>query len=363
VNGAWAAPGRVNLIGEHTDYNAGFALPLAVPQRVVCTAAARPDGLLTATSAQLPDQQLAVPVTTLAPGSVTGWAAYAAGVVWALRSAGHPVGGLDLALDGDLPMGAGLASSHALECAVALACAEVFGLGLERVELARLVQRAENEFVGAPTGVIDQLASLLGRPGHALLVDARSLSLQPVPLDLAGFRLALLVIDTRTPHALTDGRYAVRRRSCEQAAARLGVPALRDATLVDLERLADPTLHRRARHVVAENARVLAVAELLRSGADPRRIGPFLVASHQSLREDYEVSCPELDTAVQAALTAGAHGARMTGAGFGGSAIALVDAGAVQRVADAVRSAFAYHGFTPPVLFEVTPAAGAGRLR
>jgi len=246
---------------------------------------------------------------------------------------------------------------------VALACAEIFGLGLDRVELARLVREAENEFVGAPTGIMDQLASLLGRPGHALLVDARSQSVQPVPLDLAGHRLALLVIDTRVPHALVGGQYGARRRSCEEAAAQLGVRALRDAVLADLERLTDPTLHRRARHVITENARVLAVAELLRAGADPRRIGPFLVASHRSLREDYEASCPELDTAVQAMLEAGAHGARLTGGGFGGAAVALVDAGAVPLVAGAVRSAFAGRGFARPASFEVTPAAGAARLR
>ena len=369
MNGVWAAPGRVNLIGEHTDYNDGFALPLAVPLRVRCTASPRPDGLLSAVSAQAPGMPVSVPVATLAPGSVTGWAAYPAGVLWALGAAGHPVGGLDLAVDGDVPLGAGLSSSHALECAVAVACTDIFALGLDRIELARIVRRAENDFVGAPTGIMDQLASLCGLAGHVLLLDTRALSVDPVPLDLAGHRLALLVIDTRAPHALVDGEYAARRRTCEQAAAQLGVAALRDvsaaglpAALAALAGPGEEVMRRRVRHVVTENARVLTVVDLLRGGADPRRIGPALVASHESLRDDYEVSSAELDTAVQAALDAGAHGARMTGGGFGGSAIALVDAGAAEPVADAVRAAFAARGFTAPAAFVVTPADGAGRI-
>ena len=366
MRGVWAAPGRVNLIGEHTDYNDGFALPLAVPLRVTCAASPRSDGLLTASSAQEPGQQASVPVAALEPGAVRGWAAYPAGVLWALRTAGHPVGGLDLAVDGDVPLGAGLSSSHALECAVAVACAEIFGLGLDRIELALVVRRAENEFVGAPTGIMDQLASLCGRAGHALLLDTRALTVQPVPLDLAGHGLALLVIDTRAPHALVDGEYAARRRTCEAAAAALGVAALRDVTELGLDAalaaLPDDVARRRVRHVVTENARVLAVVELLRGGADPRRIGPALVASHESLRGDYEVSSAELDTAVRAALDAGAHGARMTGGGFGGSAIALVDADAVGPVSAAVRAAFAARGFAAPAPFVVTPADGAHRL-
>jgi galactokinase len=364
--GVWAAPGRVNLIGEHTDYNDGFALPLAVALRVRCAAATRADGLLSAVSAQVPGEPVSVPVAGLEPGAVTGWGAYVAGVVWALAAAGHPVGGLDLAVDGEVPLGAGLSSSHALECAVAVAAADLYGLELERTELARIVQRAENDFVGAPTGIMDQLASLCGRAGHALLLDTRTLSVEPVPLDLAGHGLALLVIDTRAPHALVGGEYAARRRSCEQAAALLGVPALRDVSEAGLPaalaRLDDAVMRRRVRHVVTEDARVLAVVDQLRGGADPRGIGPALTASHESLRDDYEVSCPELDTAVDAALAAGAHGARMTGGGFGGSAIALVDAAATGRVGEAVRDAFADRGFTAPAAFAVTPADGAGRL-
>jgi galactokinase len=363
TGGVWLAPGRVNLIGEHTDYNDGFALPLAVPQRVLCTAAPRPDGLLAVVSAQAPDERVTVPVADLRPGAVTGWAAYPAGVLWALREGGHPVGGLDLALDGDVPLGAGLSSSHALECAVALACTDLFGLGLDRLALARVVQRAENDFVGAPTGLMDQLASLFGRAGHALLLDTRALTVEPVPLDLAGHGLALLVIDTRAPHALADGGYADRRRACEKAAAALGLPSLREATLADLAALPEEVARRRVRHVVTENARVLAVADLLRAGADPREAGPALTASHVSLRDDYEVSCPELDAAVEAALAAGAHGARMTGGGFGGSAIALGDAAAVEPTAAAVRAAFAGRGFAEPAPFVVTPAAGAHRVR
>ncbi len=363
MTGVWAAPGRVNLIGEHTDYNDGFSLPLAVPQRVRCTASTRGDGLLTAVSAQLPDQPVSAPVAGLEPGGVAGWGGYVAGVLWALGEAGHEVGGVDLALDSDVPVGGGLSSSHALECAVAVACNDLFGLGLDRLAMARLVQRAENGFVGAPTGIMDQIASLFGREGHALLLDARSLEVEQVAMDLPGHGLALLVIDTRAAHSHASGGYAARRRSCEQAAALLGVPALRDATPADLDRLADPELHRRARHVITENARVLDVVGALRDGADPRDIGPALTASHISLRDDYEVSCPELDVAVEASLAAGAHGARMTGGGFGGSAIALVDAGAVSAVVAAVRAAFAGRGFAEPAPFVVTPAAGAGRVR
>jgi galactokinase len=366
ARGVWAAPGRVNLIGEHTDYNDGFALPLAVPLLLRCAAAPRTDGLLTAVSAQAPGQSVSVPVAALEPGGLRGWAAYPAGVLWALRAAGHRTAGIDLAVDGEVPAGAGLASSHALQCAVALACVDIFGLGLDRVELARIVQRAENEFAGAPTGIMDQLAALCGRAGHALLLDARTLQIEPVPLDLAGHGLALLVIDTRAPHTLVGGQYAARRRTCEQAAALLGVAALRDVAEADLPAalaaLDDAVMRRRVRHVVTENGRVLAVADLLRGGADPRAAGPALVASHVSLRDDYEVSCPELDSAVEAALDAGAHGARMTGAGFGGSAIALVDAPAVPAVTGAVRAAFAARGFTAPATFAVTAAGGAARL-
>jgi len=360
--GVWAAPGRVNLIGEHTDYNDGFVLPLALAQRVRCAAAPRADGRVEAHSAQAPDNPLSVSASTLAPGSVDGWGAYVAGIVWALRAAGHDVGGVDLLLDGDVPLGAGLSSSAALSCAVGLACASLYGVSLSMTELALAARRAENDFVGAPVGIMDPMAVLHGRAGHAVFLDTRSLTVELVPLRLDAHGLALLVIDTRAPHRLVDGEYAARRRSCEEAAAALGVPALRDAVAGDLAALSDAVLRRRATHVVSENSRVLDAVAALRAGADPRTIGPLLTASHRSLRDDFEVSVAQLDLAVDTALAAGAHGARLTGGGFGGCAIALADAAAVAAVAAAVRSAFVAAGLTEPASFTAIPSPGATRL-
>jgi galactokinase len=360
----WAAPGRVNLIGEHTDYNDGFVLPFALPHRVVAAAAGNGTQRLRVVSVQR-DRRVEVDVAGLAPGAVEGWAAYVVGVVWALRDAGHQVGGLDLVVDGDVPSGAGLSSSAALECAVALAVDEVFGLGIERSVLARLAQRAENDFVGVPCGIMDQSASLLCTDEHVLFLDTRSGETEQVPLDLDPAGLALLVVDTRAPHRLADGEYAARRRDCERGAAALGVPYLRDVAADDLPaalaRIDDDTTRRRVRHVVTENARVLEVVERLRAGR-VGDIGPLLSASHESLRDDFEVTVPELDTAVAAALGAGARGARMTGGGFGGCVIALVDADRCDRVADAVRAAFAERGFTAPDWFVTRASPGAHRL-
>jgi galactokinase len=360
------APGRVNLIGEHTDYNDGFALPIALPFGVTVDAALRSDLVLAARSRQWPSEPVTITLDDVRPGAVSGWAAYPAGVVWALREAGHAVCGLDLYFDGDLPQGAGLSSSAAVECATALACAELLSLDVSRPELARLAQRAENEFVGAPVGIMDQSASLLCTPAHALFLDSQSLDVEPVPFDVVGAGLSLLVIDTRARHRLVDSEYADRRRSCAQIAALLGVPTLRAIDASELEaasrRLPEPRLQRRLRHVVTENARVLEVVDRLRS-ADPRAIGPLLTASHESLRDDYDVSCAELDTAVEAALAAGAMGARMTGAGFGGCAIALVEAEGAGAVAAAVVEAFVQRQLAPPRTFPVTAAGGAHRVR
>jgi len=362
-DGVWAAPGRVNLIGEHTDYNDGFVLPLAI-DRLVLAAAGRRDGgrlrLWSLQSGPPADLELA----WIGPGRVGGWAAYPAGVAWALARAGVEVGGADLVVDGDVPAGAGLSSSAALECATATALADLAGAGLDPTALAGVARRAENEVVGVPSGVMDQMVSMLGRAGHALFLDTRSLAAEQVPLPLAAAGLCLLVLDTRAGHRLVDGAYADRRAACEAAAAALGVPALRDATLAQVEAAA-ATLGAegaaRARHVVTENARVLEAVALLRSG-DLDRLGPLLAASHASLRDDYEVSSPELDTAVEAAMDAGAAGARMTGAGFGGSAIALVRAELAGRVGDRVREAFAAAGFAPPEVAPVAAADGARRL-
>ncbi len=363
-DGSWIAPGRVNLIGEHTDYNDGFVLPLALPQGVVATAARRSDGLLRMASRQA-EGRVEARVADLEPGKVDGWAAYVAGVLWSLREAGHTVGGLDILIDGDVPLGAGLSSSAALECATALAAVDLFDLDVERTVLARLAQRAENDFVGMPCGIMDQSAALLCTQDHALFLDTRTLATEQVPLDLAADGLALLVVDTKAPHKLVDGEYAERRRTCERAAAALGVTALRDLDVADLDealaRLDDEVARRRVRHVVTEDARVLATMTQLRAGA-PRAVGPLLTASHESLRTDYDVTVPELDTAVTAALEAGALGARMTGGGFGGCVLALVEGEAAEVVAGRVAQAFATAGFAAPAWFVAEPASGARRL-
>jgi galactokinase len=361
--GVWRAPGRVNFIGEHTDYNGGFALPFAIGAGVCVAAATRNDGVVALSSRQQSEAVVTASLGALAPGRPGGWAAYPAGVAWALRSAGYRVGGASLAIDADLAAGAGLSSSAALECAAGLALAELYQLAVPRPELAALGRRAENDFVGVPTGVMDQLAVLLCEAGHALLLDCRAVAGTSVPLDALAAGLVLLVIDTRARHELADGGYAARRRACEDAARALGVPSLREVTEVGvLDKLEDPVLRRRARHVVTEDQRVLEVAGLLRAG-QLGRVGPLLTASHASLRDDFEVSWPEADAAVEAATEAGALGARMTGGGFGGSVIALAPAGAVAGVSDAVAARFALPGWQAPAITQTQPSRGAVRLR
>jgi galactokinase len=388
-DGVWLAPGRVNLIGEHTDYNDGYVLPLAIGLHTL-VAAGRTAGASSARSALLPGEAVTFEVAQLQPGSVHGWAGYVAGVLWAMREAGDPVEDLDIVVDGDLPLGAGLSSSAALECAVALAAAELAvspGDGLaaqpgttpdaapvvtpaaqppDRWHLAALAQRAEREFVGAPTGVMDQTVVLHARPGHLVFLDTRTMRAEHIPFDLPSHDLELLVLDSRVKHALVDGQYADRRARCERAAQALGVPALRDidADRLDdaLRELPDDGLRAVTRHVVTENERTLAVAQQLRGGADPRQVGALLTASHTSLREDYQVSVPELDVAVDEALGAGAHGARMTGGGFGGCIIALVDREASHAVAHAVADGYARRGWILPRWWRVTPSDGARRV-
>ncbi|HTZ42936.1 MAG TPA: galactokinase [Jatrophihabitans sp.] len=363
----WRSPGRVNLIGEHTDYNDGFCLPLAIEAGCTATVAALDEPVVEVTSAQV-GGVVELPLAELAPGALTGddaWAGYAAGVVWALRERGHRPGGLSIALDSDVPTGAGLSSSAALECSVAGAVDELFGLGLDRAELVSVARQAENDFVGAPTGGLDQLASVHGEAGRVLLCDMRSLQVEPVPFDPAAAGLTLLVVDTRAPHQLTDGLYGERRADCEAAARQLGVRALRDVPAeglaATLARLDDDRLRRRARHVVTENDRTLACAELLRHG-DLREIGPLLTASHASMRDDFENSVPEVDLAVEVLLAFDAFGARMTGGGFGGCVIGLFEPRQARAAAVAVDGAFAGRGYRPPAAFEVRPSAGLHRL-
>ncbi|MEU4094555.1 galactokinase [Streptomyces sp. NPDC026673] len=365
--GVWAAPGRVNLIGEHTDYNDGFVMPFALPHTTVAAVARRADGRLRlhTASPDVPAGVVELHVDELEPGGGAGWADYPAGVIWALRDAGHEITGADIHFESTVPTGAGLSSSAALEVVTAVALNELYGLGLERWRIARLCQRAENVYVGAPTGIMDQTASACCTEGHALWLDTRDLSQRQIPFDLASQGLRLLVVDTRVTHAHSEGEYGKRRAGCEEAAALLGVDALRDVPYEGLDealaRLEDPELRPLVRHVVTEDRRVERVVELLGAG-DARAIGPVLTEGHASLRDDFRVSCPELDLVVSAGVEAGALGARMTGGGFGGSAIVLVEEAAADKTADAIISAFATAGHREPRVFTAVPSAGAGRL-
>ncbi|MFF2387071.1 galactokinase [Streptomyces sp. NPDC058108] len=364
--GVWAAPGRVNLIGEYTDFNEGFVMPLALPHTAVAAVSRRDDGVLRLHSADIEGPVVELRVDELAPLTNTSWAAYPAGVVWALREAGHAVTGADVHLASTVPTGAGLSSSAALEVVVALALDDLYGLGLTRPELARLAQRAENDFVGVPCGIMDQTASACSTEGHALHLDCRDLSIRQIPFDLASQGLELLVVDTRVKHALGDGAYAERREGCEEGARQLGVSHLRDVRHEELDaalaRLSDERVRRYVRHVVSDDHRVDRVVALLDAG-DVRAIGPVLTEGHASLRDDLRISCAELDLAVATANAAGALGARMTGGGFGGSAIVLVESADVDSVGKAVAEAFAEAGYTAPRVFPAVPSAGARRLR
>jgi len=367
-DGVWLAPGRANLMGEHTDYNDGFVLPFALSQGITAAAARRADRALVLCSRQEPDGQVEIAPGGLVPGRVSGWAAYPAGIAWALGSAGYRVPGACIVIDSDVPAGAGLSSSAALECATALALTELAGVTVPRRELAAIARRAENEFVGVPSGIMDQSASLLGQAGHALLLDCRSLDSSQVPFDPAAAGVRLLLINTRAKHELSDGEYARRRAECEEAARLLGIPSLRYLTNVgNTDRLTDPVLRRRARHIVTDNQRVLEVAALLRASAGIAAnayhdVGRLLTRAHVSLRDDFEVSWPEADAAVEAALDAGALGARMMGGGFGGSVLALVPETASGAVRDAVTRAYARRSWTAPEFLDAAPSASARRL-
>ena len=364
--GVWSAPGRVNLIGEHTDYNDGFVMPFALPYTAVAAVSRRTDGVLRLHSADVEGGVVELRLDDLAPESDRNWTAYPAGVVWALREAGHPVTGADVHLASTVPAGAGLSSSAALEVVIALALNDLYELGLQRWQLARLCQRAENVYVGAPTGIMDQTASACCESGHALFLDTRDLSQKQIPFDLAAEGMVLLVVDTQVKHSHSEGEYGKRRAGCERGAALLGVDALRDIPYGELDaalgRLGDDEeAVRLVRHVVTEDERVEKVVALLESG-ETRAIGPVLVAGHASLRDDFRISCPELDLVVDTALASGALGARMTGGGFGGSAIVLAEATDAEAITKAVEAAFAAAEFTAPRVFEAVPSAGARRL-
>jgi galactokinase len=363
-DGVWTAPGRVNLIGEHVDYNGGRCLPMALTRVTAAAVRRRDDDRVRLSSTDPEATPFEGTLADLGPGSVSGWAAYAAGTLWALQQAGIEVPGLDLALSSDVPLGAGLSSSASLEAAVALPAAELAGRADDSALRHLLIQaaiRAENEVVGAGTGGMDQTVALLAEEGSALLIHTRDFRTEPVQLGLAEAGLELMVIDTRVKHTLADGQYAKRRADCDEAARELGLEWLSDATAADVARLTDPRLQARARHVVSENQRVDTVVELVRAGR-VAEIGPMLDASHTSLRDDYEVSAVELDVVVEAARSAGALGARMVGGGFGGSAIALIRAEDAGAVGEAVVAACRERGLTLPVTLTVTSGPAARRL-
>jgi galactokinase len=343
-----SAPGRVNVIGEHTDYNGGYVLPCAIDRRVAVAAGEGPDGLYS------DDFGEARPTGGCKDGT---WADYPRGVAWALAESGHHVGQFQAAIAGDVPRGAGLSSSAAIEAATALALDALGGLNIPRRELAVLCRRAENGFVGVSSGIMDQYASLLCRAGAALLIDCRSLEARSVPLDLESNALALLVCDTRVERRLAATGYNDRRAACERAALTLGVPQLRDARPADVERLTGEE-RKRARHVVSENGRVLEAVEALEQG-DMGAVGRLMFNSHASLRDDYEVSTPELDACVEAAREARALGARLTGAGFGGCAIALVAEDRVAAVERSVRQQLRDADFREPAFYRFHPSEGA----
>ncbi|MFW6695580.1 galactokinase, partial [Streptomyces sp. MAR4 CNX-425] len=365
--GVWAAPGRVNLIGEHTDYNDGFVMPLALPHTTLAAARRRDDGVLRLHSGDAGSRLVELNVDGIDPltvgGDRGGWAAYPTGVVWALRRMADGFAdfrGADIHYESTVPTGAGLSSSAALEVSTALALSDLCGLGLDPVGLAKVSQHAENDFVGVPSGIMDQMASACCTAGHVLYLDTRDLTQRAVPFDLAAEGLTLLVVDTQVKHALGDGEYARRRAGCEAAARALDVPALRDVPYAELDaaltRLPDPALRPLVRHVVTEDRRVEECITLLDAGRT-RDIGPVLLAGHASLRDDFRVSCRELDVVVESSVAAGALGARMTGGGFGGSAIVLAETDAVDTVTKAVESAFAAADFRPPRTFAAVPGA------
>lgn len=360
------APGRINLIGEHLDYNGGRSLPMALPLATYAAVRLRADETVTIGSLQQ-DEPWTGRLDGLGPGHVDGWPAYVAGVLWAMRERGVEVPGLDVLVDGHVPLGAGLSSSAALECSVALAVGAALGHPDTEANRRQLVEdciRAEREVAGAPTGGMDQTISLLAQEGHALLLDSATGATTLVPWSPGDTGLSLLVVDTRASHELNDGGYASRRASCEDAARQLGVALLADVTDADaaLERLeglaGDEVIRRRARHVFTEIERVAAAVRSL-AAADFEAFGARLTESHASLRDDFEVSCVELDVVVETCLAHGALGARMTGGGFGGSAIALLPDTAVAATRDALRAEFAQRQWPEPGMWQVTPSAGA----
>lgn len=357
--GVWSAPGRANLIGEHTDYNNGFVLPFGIDRRTYVAIGERQDRQVRVSSS-FDSQVVEIPLTESKPADLD-WALYPLGVAWVMRE--HQSTGLDLFIHSDVPIGAGLSSSAAVECSVALALNDLWNAGLTRIELALVGQRAENEVVGAPTGIMDQTASLLARADGAVFIDCKTLETKNVSLGLAEQGLVVAVIDTQVSHRHSDGGYRSRREACERGAEAMGVPSLRELSLADLERAQgamDDLTFRRVRHVVTENARVLETLSALADG-QLETLGELLLASHASMRDDFEISIPELDLAVETAMASGAVGSRMTGGGFGGAAIAIISETKLSTLEENVKRAFAEAGFAEPRVFAVLPSQGARR--
>ena len=351
------APGRVNLIGEHIDYSEGFVLPFAIADRTYAAIAKREDGLVRIASQQRRERIFSIDIKDVKPGSAGDWEKYVLGVIWSLEV----TSGFDIFIDGHVPAGAGLSSSAALECSVAFALNHLCNLNKSLTDLARATQRAENDYVGMPCGIMDQSVSLMAAAGSALLLDCRDLSTELIPFDVASAGMELLIIDTAAHHALVDGGYAARRASCESAAQKLHVKSMRELSLKDLEAGKDrltETEYIRARHAVTEIARVLEAVVALRT-SDFLKLGSLINQSHISLRDDYTVSCPELDCAVDASLAAGALGSRMVGGGFGGSAIALVKVSDIDNVKNSVLQAFERAHYKKPRFFTSLPSSGA----
>ena len=352
------APGRVNLIGEHTDYNDGFCLPMAIDRALWIALRPRRDGQVGVAALDV-GESITFELGALSPGEA-GWGQYVTGVAWALQHNGYNLSGWEGVMSSDIPIGSGLSSSAALELAVARAFAAVSGFAWQPEGMARIAQQTENQWLKLRTGIMDQLIGATGVEGQALLIDCRSLAREPVPLPSGA---TVVVMDTRTPRGLVNSAYNERRAECEQAAQRLGVAALRDVSRADLERLGDrlsPVLRRRARHVITENERTLLAAAAMRAG-DTAELGRLMNASHDSLRDDYEVTSVTLDAMVASARRQkGCWGARMTGAGFGGCAIALVAEPAVEPFIAGVFQAYQQATGLTPDIFACRPAAGAG---
>ncbi len=366
-HGVWSAPGRVNLIGEHVDYNGGLCLPLALPHRTYAAVSPRSDDLLRLASCQA-DSVWEGTLDDVGEGRPGGWVAYVAGVLWALRRNGIVIPGMDVVIDGHVPLGSGLSSSAAIECAVAVAVRDLVATptALSDRDLIAACIEAENVVAGASTGGMDQSVSVLAQDRYVLLLDCLDFSTTNVAWSVGDSGWTLLVCDTRVPHALVDGQYAERRRSTASAAEALGVGTLREIAPDELPdalgRLDSDVLRRRTRHVVTEIERVRTAVRAL-DASDVTALGAAMVASHASLRDDYEVTVPALDLAVETALASGAAGARMTGGGFGGSVIALVRDDATEGVAEAIARAFSDGGLGAPQFLLAPPSAPAGRDR